>query len=214
MARKRNKSQRPSKPIARIQEMRVSEYDITSEPIEIPSFKHLPAHVKEQINGLHTISQAQPRTAIPQLLTLIEQYPDVPMLYNYLSIAYSRSGDNEKAEQTIIENYQRNKDYLFARLNYAEIALNKGEYEKVAEILDHKFDLKLLYPQRKRFHVSEFAGFMGITGSYFLATGHRETAELVYGLLEQVAPDYPLTHRLRQKLYPNIVQSLLNKLKG
>ncbi|MBN1935009.1 MAG: hypothetical protein JW934_10110 [Anaerolineae bacterium] len=66
-----------------------------------------------------------------------------------------------------MENYRRNPDYLFARLNYAELFLRRGDYERVAEILEHKFDLKLLYPRRNRFHVSEVSNFIGLVGLYW-----------------------------------------------
>ena len=190
----------------------LTEYEITSEPIQDARYKRLPRHVKDAIERLHTLSQTRPREAIPELLQLIEQYPNMPMLYNYLSVAYSLAGDREKAEQTALMNYQRNPDYLFARLNYAEICLANRDYSAVSEILDHKFDLKMLYPKRKRFHVSEFAGFMGIVGVYFVETGERDAAEKIYDVLHQVAPDHALTNRLREKLYPTLFQRLVNRI--
>lgn len=43
------------------------------------------------------------------------------------------------------------------------------------------------------FHISEFAGFMGVIGVYFLETGERDTAEKVYAVLRQAAPDHLFT---------------------
>ena len=88
----------------------------------------------------------------------------------------------------IMENYRRNPDYLFARLNYAELCLARGDYETVAEIFEHKFDLKLLYPKRRRFHISEVANLMGLMGVYLLETGECEAAEKYYEILSQIAP--------------------------
>jgi len=136
------------------------------------------------------------------------------MLYNYLSVAYSLAGQREKSEAVSQENYRRNPDYLFARLNYAEICLAKGEYEKIGEIFEHKYDLKLLYPKRKRFHISEVANFMGLIGAYFFETGEREAAEKYYKILQQIAPGYPMTKRLRRKLFPNLLQRLWLRLMG
>ena len=136
----------------------------------------------------------------------------MPMLYNYLSAAYSSAGQRERAEAVARENYQRNPDYLFARLNYAGLYLAKGEYEKIAEIFDHKFDLKLLYPKRKRFHVSEVANFMGLIGIYFFETGERQAAEKYYDILQQIAPGYPMVKMLRRKLFPNLLQRLRLRL--
>ncbi len=72
-----------------------------------------------------------------------------------LSIAYSSIGEDDKAEVIIKKNYEQNPDYLFAKCNYAEICFHRGQIEKIPEIFNNKFDLKLLYPKRKRFHISE-----------------------------------------------------------
>jgi tetratricopeptide (TPR) repeat protein len=182
----------------------ISEYEVTSEPILDRGYKRLPKKVKEAIERLHDESQRRPREAIPELLELIEKHPDVPILYNYLSVAYSMSGQLEQSETVVRENYRRNPDYLFARLNYAEICLARGDYEKVAEILEHKFDLKLLYPKRKRFHISEVVNFMGLVGMYFLEIGERDIAEKYYDALQQIGPDYPITKRLCKRLFPGL----------
>jgi tetratricopeptide (TPR) repeat protein len=192
----------------------VSEYEITSEPILDRGYKRLPKEVKEAITRLHDESQRRPREAIPELLELIEKYPDVPILYNYLSIAYSMSGQPEKSEVVVRENYQRNPDYLFARLNYAEICLARGDYKEVAEILEHKFDLKLLYPERKRFHISEVVNFMGIVGIYFFEIGKRDMAEKYYDVLQQIGGGFPITRQLRKRLFPGLFRRLYLHLTG
>ena len=146
---KKKKARRASRRREARTPVRVLKYEITTEPIEEPRYKRLPDEVKEQIERLHFEAQKRPRQAIPELLDLIERYPDIPALYNFLNVAYANSGQMEKAKEAIRENYERNPDYLFARLNYAELYRSQGEYEKIAEIFEHKFDLKLLYPQRE-----------------------------------------------------------------
>lgn len=192
----------------------VSEYEITFEPILDRAYKRLPNEVKEAINRLHDESQRRPLEAIPELLDLIEKYPDVPILYNYLSIAYSRSGQREKSEVVVRENYRRNSDYLFARLNYVEVCLARGDYEEAAEILDHKFDLKLLYPNRKRFHISEVVSFMGLVGMYFVEIGERDKAEKYYDVLQQIGRRYPVTKQLHNRLFPGLFTRLYLRLTG
>lgn len=190
----------------------ISNYEITYEPILDRKYKRLPGHVKDAIERLHYDSQRKPEEAIPELCELIKKYPKVPMLYNYLSVAYSGIGDVETAEETTKINIERNPDYLFARLNYAEFFLRRKEYEKVAEIFDHKFDLQMLYPRRKRFHISEVANFMGFVGVYFYEIGEREAAEKYHEILQEIAPKYPMSKRLKRRLYPGIIVRLLNRL--
>lgn len=193
--------------------MILTEYEITDEPIEDRVYKRLPAEVKEAVQRLHKLARTRPHAAIPELLDLMEQYPDVPIFYNYLSAAYSRAGERKKMAEVIRENYDRNPDYLFARVNYAELCILQGELEKVPAIFDHKFDLKLLYPRRNRFHISEVASFMGVIGRYFYEMGEREMAEQYYELLRQLDPGHPFTRLLKRKLYPSLLLRLLNRLR-
>jgi tetratricopeptide (TPR) repeat protein len=209
MAKKRRKtpSSRTAKNLPK--GLQIIEYEVTTEPIEERRYNLLPDHVKYAFERLHEEAQVQPLKTIPELLRWIEEYPDIPMLYNYLSVAYSRSGQRKKAEEAIQGNYRRNPDYLFARLNYAELCLARRDYDKVAEIFEHKFDLKLLYPERNRFHVSEVTNFMGITGIYFCGIGERQAAQSCFDVLKQLAPDHPMTMMLSLKLSPDTLQSLI-----
>jgi tetratricopeptide (TPR) repeat protein len=208
---KRNRT-KPSTPKSTQMETQVvvSEYEITSEPIIEPQYKRLPENVKSRIEQLHTLVQKQPGIAIPELETLVEVYPNIPMLYNYLSAAYSAAGETEKAENLIKKNYQLHPDYLFARLNYAQLCLQRKEYNEIAQIFDRKFDLKLLYPKRKRFHISELTGFFGVIGQYFYYTGERALAENVYRILYEFAPKNHYTNQLKRLLHPNFFQRIFH----
>jgi tetratricopeptide (TPR) repeat protein len=208
MAKKKRSKTSAPKSVPNTAQLRISEYEVTSEPLIEPKYQRLPEEVKSRLEQLHMIAQTKPRIAIPELEALIETYPTIPKLYNYLSIAYSTAGETEKMEEVILQNYRLNPDYLFARLNYAEICLHRKEYDKIADIFEHKFDLKLLYPRRKRFHISEITGFMGVIGQYFYYTGEREVAENAYRLLQQIAPRNPYTKRLKRLLYPGFFQRI------
>ncbi|MBM3333122.1 hypothetical protein FJY63_00510 [Candidatus Sumerlaeota bacterium] len=190
----------------------LSEYEITCEPIQDKRYRKLPREVKDEFDRLHDLAITDPRKAIEELPHWIERYPNIPMLHNYLSVAYSKIGARRELEQTVLENLRRNPDYLFARLNYADICMARGDYQKVAEILDNKFDLRLLYPHRKRFHISEFVGFMSVIGRYFIGIGERESAEVVYEALREIAPDDPSTRRLRKELHLSVVRRLARRL--
>ncbi len=121
MAKRKRATQSPLQAQAEQSVTRGVEYEITAEPIHDRRYKRLPRRVKDAFDRLHAEAQKRPHKAIPELLELLEQYPNMPTLYNYLSVAYSRSGQRKKAEEIIQENYRRNPDYLFARLNYAEL---------------------------------------------------------------------------------------------
>jgi len=158
--------------------------------------------------------EKSPGTMIERLKELIRNYPDVPKLYNYISIAYSNLGDQEKSNYYVEKNYQNNPHYLFAKLNYAEICMAKGDFDKVPEILENKFDIKALYPEREVFHVSEVAGVMGIAGFYFASIGNTEQAKLFYNGLKQLAPGHKYTKRLKRYLFLKSVKKVFNRMFG
>jgi tetratricopeptide (TPR) repeat protein len=177
-------------------------YDITDEPLENRHIKRLPPQVQARIDALYDLAQQDPTQVIPELERLIATYPQVPTFLNYLSIASLAAGDQENATACVQEAYRRHPQYLFARINYANLCLQQGEIGKIPSIFDHTFDLKQLYPQRTRFHVSECTSFAGGMCRYFCAIGERDTAALYYRMLTHVAPRHPMTRHAKRTLYP------------
>jgi tetratricopeptide (TPR) repeat protein len=153
-----------------------------------------------------------PKKAIAILQPLIEQYPDVPQLYNYLHIAYQSLGDRDNAQRVLKETLERFPDYLFGRIAYATDCLQRGEPEKVPEIFDGKFELKLLYPERKRFHLSEVLGFYSVMAWYFHTQGEPDRAETYYELMRQLDPKHRNTQFIKRLLYPSRLDTLLGGL--
>lgn len=192
--------------------VRLLEYEITFDPLPDERFEALPPDVQEAVNRLYYLAQDRPREAIGELRGMIQEYPDIPALYNYLSVAYARVGMRQEAERAIEENYRRNPEYLFARLNCATVCLRRRDYDTVLELLKGKFDLKDYYPERSRFHISEFTGFSHVAGMYLALTGKRDAAMVVYEALRRVAPKHPSTKHLREILHPSLARKLLRRI--
>lgn len=155
-----------------------------------------------RISRLHDLVATAPADAIPELVAAIEQHPGVPVFHNYLCVAYNAAGDSESADRTIVESYRSHPDYLFARLNYAELRIREGDVEGALEALDGRLELRDLYPGRTRFHVSEVVGFTYVVGLYHLETGNRDAARACHEWLLLVAPDDPATASLHRRLHP------------
>ncbi len=170
--------------------VRLSTYKITGEPIEDPT---IPDEIEDEMPGLFEKSQDAPALIVQRLEELIDKYPNVPVLYNFISVAYSRLNDYQKARQYIEKNYRTNPDYLFARLNWAEICMNEGRLEEVPKILNDRFDLKDMYPDRDLFHITEVVGFMGIVGLYYAHMGNEEQVRLYHKSLKKLDPDHMAT---------------------
>ena len=183
--------------------LHTSEYMITYDPIEDKDHV-LPQSVRDRMNDIHDILRSKPKQAIKELLALKESYPDAPLIYNYLSVAYEATGNDKAKREAIIENYHKNPDYLFAKVNYAQICLIDGEAEKIPDIFGGYFDLKLLFPNRNCFHVTEFVGFNGVMCAYYAATGKLDTAKLFYKALVEVAPDSEMTRFPLRFMYPSV----------
>lgn len=177
-------------------------YDITDEPLDNRDIERLPAQVQERIDDLYELAQHHPTQAIPELERLVTTYPHIPTFANHLSIAYLAAGDQEQATALVREAYRRHPQYLFAKVNYANLCLQQGEIAKVPGIFDHACDLKQLYPHRTRFHVSELTGFAWVMCRYFCAIGEQNTAVLYDQMLKQVAPRHPMTKHAKRALYP------------
>jgi hypothetical protein len=179
-----------------------SEYENSDETLENRNLNHLPDEVRDTIDDLYEKAQRAPHQAIPELERRVATYPEVPMFSNHLSVAYMHAGESAKAETLVLESYRRYPQYLFAKINYAYLCLRKGEITKIPSIFDHKMELPLLYPHRKRFDVSEVRSFAGLMCRYYQTIGERDTAVHHYGILKQVAPRDPLTKRAKRILYP------------
>ena len=194
--------------------VRLLSYEITTERLrdigqDIPGLDEVlseddRATLFEQIHD-------EPRVAIERLTDLTGRFPGAALLTNWLAMAYTRAGEHERAERLALLNYERHPDYLFAKLNYAQICLSRGDLERVAAIFDQKFDLQLLYPHRAVFHISEFIGFAAIMVEYHMRTGDLESAEMMYDLMEEMAPDAEATRQIGDLLATSL---LLRTLKG
>jgi tetratricopeptide (TPR) repeat protein len=183
-------------------------YKTTAEtPAE--TLARLPQPLQAALVKIQRTLPIQPHDAIPKLLALIEQYPDRLLLFNYLQSAYHWADLPEKANEVVRNNYQNNPDYLPARLAYADLCLQEGAYGKIADIFDYTFDLYLLYPHQKEFHIAEVRNFMGLVGLYFVKTGQPEVAAIYYRQLKQTAPDFALTQELKRQLQPGLIERLL-----
>jgi tetratricopeptide (TPR) repeat protein len=166
------------------------------------------------INRLQPLVNEAPAKAIPELVALIERHPDVPVFYNYLASAYVGVGDDARAEEVIEESYRRNPDYLFARVNHAEICIRDGDLEGAAEALGGALDLQALYPHRKQFHISEVVGFTYAVGCYHLKTGNWEAADDCHLLLHRVAPGDRMTESLCRRMRPILLPSIFGEGDG
>ncbi len=186
-------------------------YEITYRPVVDPKIQKLPPAVQQELGGLLVSNRKEAVQAIPRLLEFKQQYPKIPLIYNYLSIAYGFV-DTERQKQAIEENYRENPGYLFARCHYAQLCLQEGMADKVPAIFDKKFDLKALYPRRNQFHATEYAAFTGVLCAYFKKIGDQEMARYLYDCLRETVPNADETRQAKALMEPGLLGRVGAKL--
>ena len=187
-------------------------YQISDEPLEDTAYARLPQSVKDELEQLHYQVTDNPREAIAALGPMLERYPDVPQIYNYLQAAYTQLGDKANAQRVLDETLERFPDYLFGRIAQANDCLQRGELDRIPEIFEGKYDLKLLYPERECFHISEALHFGAIMARYFHARGEKDRAEMYYKMLHQLDPNHQTTRMVGRMLLPERISQRLRKL--
>jgi hypothetical protein len=166
-------------------------------------FAQLSREARDAMPGLHARVREDPHAAITELRAWIEREPNA-MFFNWLGAALESVGEKSAANDVIRENYRRNPDYLFARVNYATLCLHDGDLAGVREALGENLDIRAFLGGRKRVHVSEAVAFFYVVALYRLKTGDRATAEKFYETLQGIAPDDPATEDLRRRLRPRL----------
>lgn len=163
----------------------------------------LSRETREALPELHALVRDDPRAAVAELGRWIAREP-LPVFYNWLGAAYSALGDVQGVEDTVRENYRRNPQYLFARVNYAELCIRDGDLDGAREALGGGLDIRALLGGRKRVHISELMGYFYAVGLYHIEDGDFAAAENIYRILKDAAPDAPAVEELRRRLHPRL----------
>jgi len=166
------------------------DYMLTDDPEFMNKRTGITSELFRQMESLHKKALKGGQKNIDYLLLKIEQYPNVPQLKNYLSVAYMNTGMREKAFEVNDWIIKEHPDYLFGLLNKANEYYFEQQYEKIPELLGDLLEIKELYPKRDVFHVNEFLSFNKLAVMYFSAIGNLEAAESRLSLMEELAPDH------------------------
>jgi len=187
------------------------EYEIFDGPIE-GSVEPLPDEIAQRYDQLYHLSQEEPLQAIGQLEPLIARYPGIAVLKNWLHVSYASVGRTADADALIERSYLEHPDYLFARLNYAHLLLKRNESDRVQEVLK-AFDLKLLYPDRSKFHISEAIGLWSVATEWCAKRGDLAGAQRMLSMIMEVDPENPSIDRLKNLVLISVLQKASERLK-
>ncbi|CAK0769363.1 hypothetical protein CCP3SC1AL1_4720002 [Gammaproteobacteria bacterium] len=178
--------------------MKVENYKVTKEPARDTPFSKLPESVKEKFWTLAQSLKTNrmnvcPQGSIAYLKQMLKIYPEVPQIYNYLYNTYKISQDHINARLILEETVRRFPDYLFGRVALAHECIDKNEFDRVPKIFESKYDLKLLYPKRNSFHVTEVLFFCSLMARYFHAIGRVEKIQKYHKIMKKINSDPDLS---------------------
>ncbi|MEQ6120347.1 DUF1186 domain-containing protein [Reichenbachiella sp. MALMAid0571] len=123
----------------------------------------------------------------------IKAFPNSPTLKNYLAVWYSVNGQAEKSNEVNRRIVAEHPDYLFGKVNLGFEYFQKGQYEKIPEVMGQDMELASLYPNREVFHISEVSAFLKMTIRYFSVTGNMDKAESDFKLMSDLDPNSKIT---------------------
>lgn len=195
-------------------------YDITYEPVHLPEEVDpgLGSLDERERDELYEQVYTDPRAVIEKLEALLKAFPDSRTLSNWLAMAYQGANDFANVERVTRELYARHPDYLFARTAMAQLLLKNGELDQIPKLFDEKFDLKMMYPHRNVFHITEVLAFCDLMVEFLMRTNRRRQAEVYFEIMDEMAPDHPLTKRAREVIMGSqllqLIRNMSRRLRG
>jgi len=181
------------------------DYEITNDPEFMNDKFGITPELSRQMSSIYYKAQKGGRKVIEKMIHLVEEYPRVPQLKNYLSAAYMNSGNIEKAREVNHWILKEHPDYLFGKLNLGFEYYAGKQYDKIPEVIGNLMEIQDLYPERNCFHISEVTGYHKLAIMYFCAIGNLTAAESRYEIIEKLAPDHPDT----EEVYPYLMRARL-----
>ncbi|MEX2411669.1 MAG: hypothetical protein WD607_09950 [Candidatus Paceibacterota bacterium] len=188
---------------------------ITDQPIEEKNWSLLSKKEKSRILKLYEKikKSANLVEVIVKLTKEKNKYPNIPTIYNYLGIAYERSGKSAQYYDVLIETTKRFPDYIFGKISLAEYYIRENKFRKIPEIFENKFEITAHFPEGTEvYHISAVRGFYYVTGRYFVNVGKLEMAYKSYFLLSDLDINHETTDILGYELLAYEINEFAGKM--
>jgi len=154
----------------------------TLELSELPEYDQY--YKDEELNNeIYDIEQMNPHTKsrhmIIALKRLIKQHPQDPRLYIDLAMIYEEHHKNRKADDIKIYAYNRFPRNLFVLTNYLAYLIDHKKLDELGKVLENRWSLAEIFPERRSFHHDEILNFYGIITLYNIVRGDLLKAEFL-----------------------------------
>ncbi len=161
--------------------------------------KSLLAQIFEWVQG----SNVEARRGLKYLQKLKKKYPRVPVIYNFMGVAYKTLGKEVKRRHVIKETSKKFPHYVFGKISLAEYYLNAGHHEEIPEVFNHKLQLYMHYPnagENPVFHGVEVQSFYTVIGRYYARNKQLAHAIKCYFIVEGADPECPHLNVLAREI--------------
>ncbi|HMV40993.1 MAG TPA: hypothetical protein PK079_24710 [Leptospiraceae bacterium] len=205
----------PTEPDRNIPQIDTTSYIINWDSLN--TRRKITAELRDEICDLYYAVQKDPKDQIEKLKQMLEEYSDIQIFYNYLENAYRAEEEFEKANEIARITAKKFPDFLFGKISQIELYLEEKELDKVAELLQDKYDFRLLYPEKATFHIQEILCFNYALGKYFALRTNPEKATAYLENIKGIDEDHVFVKQLQKFINKNsglkFYQKVLNKLK-
>jgi len=157
-------------------------YTISYEPMT----DNMSSELVESMEKAQAIALKGKDQGLKQLRKLSKKHPGHPQFGNYLTVWYSVRGNVKKAREVNRQILQKHPDYLFAKVNLAHEYLDRDQPEKVVELLGDAIEIKQIYPEKEKFHITEIASLLKLAIAYFIKTKDLQEAKTRLDMLDEL----------------------------
>lgn len=170
----------------------VSGYKITASNEVINKLYGVTPDIEDKLYEMSVKVKKGKNSAIKELNDLIKKYPHIPQFKNFLCSLYDNQGNHFKAKEVNNRLTTEHPNYLFGRLNSANIAIEEKVFEKVLNLMGESLELKALYPERDEFHYGEVVGFLQTTFNYFIRIEDTEQAQIRLEIIKKLNKEFEI----------------------
>lgn len=182
-------------------------YEVVYEPGSSDSEFTVPEELEDEIEILHYNVQKGKPSAREKLVKMIQRYPKLPLLRNYLVTWHANKGHMAEAWRVNDELLRLFPGYLFAMTVKVQQLMEEGRPEEAGNVYRNKVKIEELFPHRKAFHLSEIRSFsLGLIS--WLSAAHRfEEAEAQLAVLKEVELDNEFPGHLEKMIFSHRIRA-------
>ncbi|HOV13795.1 MAG TPA: hypothetical protein PK771_05890 [Spirochaetota bacterium] len=190
------------------------DFFVSYDVMEDKNWALLPQKIKDEIMTIYKDLESKNPVDLKRLIDLSKIYPNVPSIYNYITVYYFLTGNREQQYETILKTIKKFPDYLFAKISLADYYKYNDMEDKIFDAYGGKLDIYLIKPNKEnKYHITEIRGFYHNVAVYYLYKNKLDEALLCYCLFREIDKDHRSTKDLGERIFAHIVGKIKDKMR-